>query len=608
VRKCECRGSSGSPSLEGAPSCRHRLIEGANAISESYCKTCDYEAGLRIELRRSLNKSRRARSLSAALRRGPAALVYTQLAMVACGSLFASVAAAQIPQTYYVSASGNDSNPGTAPSSPWQTIAKVNAGHYNAGDSILFEGGRIFSGSLSFTASSWSGATKAHPIMIGSYGTVRATINSGAAGGFLAHNVAGFVLKDLNFVGAGPSTISNGVTVLNDLFGNVKLDYVFLQHLDVSGYGLSGVVVDGENGSSGFTNVTLSYVTAHDNTGSTTTGGTSGILVASWENYGAGSANAANRNVLIDHCVAYSNPGWAAARYWSGAGITMYNVDRGTIQYSVSANNGVSSVDTVGIWAFDSTNITIQFSESYGTRTNNNADGDGFDLDGGTTNSVMQYNYSHDNDGAGYLIDAYAEPGEAAPISGSSNLTARYNISQNDARMTNGRYGGVALASDTATSMLTNVDVNNNTIYQSSESQANGITIGGPGTATTQAHIANNIFHVPSGLFIATPYSRASPGVSFTGNNYCSTGSFSVNWGSNTYTSMAAWQAVGQERVLRQPRWHDGKRAAHEPRKRRNNKWLRSDHLAGYKNLSGSPIHPQGPRFECFASNKRPIP
>lgn len=31
----------------------------------------------------------------------------------------------------------------------------------------------------------------------------------------------------------------------------------------------------------------------------------------------------------------------------------------------------------------------------------------GFDLDRGVTNSVMQYNCSYDNDGAGYLIYQY---------------------------------------------------------------------------------------------------------------------------------------------------------------------------------------------------------
>ena len=35
-------------------------------------------------------------------------------------------------------------------------------------------------------------------------------------------------------------------------------------------------------------------------------------------------------------------------------------------------------------------------------------DGVGFDFDGGVTNSVMQYNYSHDNDAAGFLRAQYA--------------------------------------------------------------------------------------------------------------------------------------------------------------------------------------------------------
>ena len=43
--------------------------------------------------------------------------------------------------TYYVSNSGNDSNPGTSESLPWQTLTKVNTMSFKAGDQILFKRG-----------------------------------------------------------------------------------------------------------------------------------------------------------------------------------------------------------------------------------------------------------------------------------------------------------------------------------------------------------------------------------------------------------------------------------------------------------------------------------
>ena len=80
----------------------------------------------------------------------------------------------------------------------------------------------------------------------------------------------------------------------------------------------------------------------------------------------------------------------------------------------------------VGIWVWDANNALIQNNESHHNRTGSTADGGGFDFDGGVTNSVMQYNYSHDNAGPGYGV--YQFRGEAL-----NGFTVRYNVSANDA-------------------------------------------------------------------------------------------------------------------------------------------------------------------------------
>ena len=64
--------------------------------------------------------------------------------------------------------------------------------------------------------------------------------------------------------------------------------------------------------------------------------------------------------------------------------------------------------------------------------TANNADGGGFDLDGATTNSVLQYNVSWNNNGYGYqLYDFFWGPHQ--------NNTARYNVTIDDAKVTSSR-------------------------------------------------------------------------------------------------------------------------------------------------------------------------
>src|SRR6185369_3699922 len=113
----------------------------------------------------------------------------------------------------------------------------------------------------------------------------------------------------------------------------------------------------------------------------------------------------------------------------TGNGIFFKDVDGGMIEHCSAYNNGALNKNAgggpVGIWAIFSNNITIQYNESYQNHTRAN-DGNGFDLDGGVTNSRMQYNYSHDNDGGGYLL--YQFTGARAF---GSNI-CRYNISQND--------------------------------------------------------------------------------------------------------------------------------------------------------------------------------
>jgi hypothetical protein len=89
---------------------------------------------------------------------------------------------------------------------------------------------------------------------------------------------------------------------------------------------------------------------------------------------------------------------------------------------------GITKRSPVGIWYAWATRCVIQFCESYDNHTaGNTADGGGFDIDGGCTDCIMQYNYSHDNDGAGYLICSWDT--EKYPIKG---IICRYNLSLND--------------------------------------------------------------------------------------------------------------------------------------------------------------------------------
>jgi hypothetical protein len=99
--------------------------------------------------------------------------------------------------TYYVSNSGNDSNPGTK-KRPLKTLRKVNEIKFKAGDAILFKGGEIFDGMLKLIVQ----GSNNRPVVISSYGKGTATINGGNKEAIIIKG-SYFQLSNINAKGSG---------------------------------------------------------------------------------------------------------------------------------------------------------------------------------------------------------------------------------------------------------------------------------------------------------------------------------------------------------------------------------------------------------------------
>ncbi len=428
--------------------------------------------------------------------------------------------------TYYVSLSGSNSNSGTSTSSPWQTISKVNTKNFN-GDTVLFQGGSTFSGSISFSSSDIGSSSK--PIVIGSYGTGKATISSGTAYGIFIYNAAGFKIKDLIFKGSGRTTnTSNGIYIYMDKASTI-LSYLRIENVEAYGYLKAGISVGSWNKASGFNDVSIKNSLSHDN-------GSAGIDFYAETTF-------VHKNIYVGYNKVYNNSGIAENTTGStGSGIVLGNVDGAVIEYCSSYNNGWLHSNTyggpVGIWAYASNNVTIQKNESHHNKTGNSKDGGGYDLDG-CTNSIMQYNYSHDNYGAAYLIARYS----GAPIV--KNIIIRYNISENDGRKND--YGGIHLWSSGTTLGIQNVEIYNNTVYLTPIAYAHpkGFYVRSGGFSGI--NVRNNIFQTTGGVEII---SAGLSGFTFNGNDYWSSGStFKIYWKGATYSSLTSWRtAAGQEK------------------------------------------------------------
>ncbi len=83
---------------------------------------------------------------------------------------FLLVASCLHAKTYFVSASGNNSNTGLTEASSWQTISQINSFNFAMDDVILFKRGDVFYGSITITQ---------HNLTYGAYGTGAKPIISG---------------------------------------------------------------------------------------------------------------------------------------------------------------------------------------------------------------------------------------------------------------------------------------------------------------------------------------------------------------------------------------------------------------------------------------------
>ena len=420
--------------------------------------------------------------------------------------------------TYYVdSMVGNDRNPGTTPAQPWQSIRRVNRGAYCAGDGILFHAGQSFAGKLRFTPVNSAGAAAA-PITVSSYGGGRATLLGGRRSGLVAQNVAGFHITDLTFVGTRPRC-SGGHThgILFETHNtNTTLSGIAIDQVEVGGF-CEGITVGSDDDASRFADVRITDVVVHDN-------GDAGI-----NTFDPALAHHDIVNVYVARARTYNNA--------DTGGIVLFGVNGGTVEYSVAYNNGARGSGSVGIWAFDANAITIQDNESYANQTVAD-DGDGFDLDGGVSNSVMQYNYAHDNVGIGFLICGCVD------FYRMSNNVVRYNISEND-----GATGQPSAIYMLGGEPFDGLEIDQNTVY-SNAGAGPLVLIDGGGSPYSHVHLRNNILVTDAGkTLLQVPDPQDGSDLTFQGNDYWARdGRLTIAWGASMYVDVGAWRsATGQE-------------------------------------------------------------
>lgn len=414
------------------------------------------------------------------------------------GALFIGLATAPFAgaANYYIdSALGNDSNTGTSEATPWQTIAKANKKRFLAGDQLLFQGGQTHPGNLTLSAN--DSGTAANPITISSYGTGRATIYAATGDGIKLSGTSYATISELNVTGPGWNATndgSRGVVLTN------SSHHCSLENLTVSGFHKAGVRLDKATHDNA-----LSSVRAEQN-------GYIGIHVSGTYQF-------------ITDCQAFYNNGdLTVTDNWSGSGLVVNAASYVTVEYTEAAYNGTNQPWTgngpVGIWSWDADHVTFRHCISHhNKRGKGNADGGGFDFDGGTNDSLIEYCYSYNNTGPGYMV--YNFNWESLT---NRNNVIRYSISENDGQ------GGIYLG--TSGLPIENIEIHNVVSFNTNGAR---VLYNGSGTKTN-VNLRNNIFLTSGTLSIN------GSGINLQGNCYYST-SGAYSFGSYG-ADFAAWAAA----------------------------------------------------------------
>ncbi len=366
---------------------------------------------------------------------------------------------------YYVDAtSGKDSNNGTSSETAWQTLERVNKEVFQPGDQILFKAGETWTGALKPQGSGVEGA----PIVIASYGEGKKPILKPGADWTISHmNIANKVVRN--------PRVNNVITFFNQEYWEVRdlelYDPTYAQNTNTYVY-RRGINVSAEDAGD------LSYfkfdnLTIHGFRGPISNEGKSsgGIIMTVTTNLNDPSKRVptAVHDISVTNCELYdlgrsginfvspwttrNGAKWNKYRPFGYRGLgdwkpyerftlsnnIIHDIDGdGTIvdgckDVMVDHNTVYRTVYNcwygVGLFNWNSDNVVFEYNEVYEASPADAllgaGDGQGIEIDALNQNTLVQYNYLHDNAGGVFMWCCTED------LRGFDGIY-RYNISQND--------------------------------------------------------------------------------------------------------------------------------------------------------------------------------
>ncbi len=340
---------------------------------------------------------------------------------------------------YYVDCSAAVAGSGTK-KSPWSDLSDANAVVLAPGDRLLFKRGTTCNGMLQPLGA----GSAEHPALIGAYGD--GPLPHIAAQGMhraavLLEDLAHLVVENLELT--NPGNLSEPHSGIYLLAVQSRVENIVIRDMYI--HDVTGLVTFNGTAKRG------GGITS-DSRFDTTDTQFDGVLIEnnliedvgrSGIYFDATSASTSERP--------RAHEPWPAAgqnivirgntlRRLQGDGIVVHGTSGALVEHNVVRAGNLAGRDwqsaerncAAGIWTWNSINAVIQYNEvsdyRFGQSPTDGCDGTGFDIDNEQEGTIIQYNYSHNNEGGFILLCSDDEPHTGI---------VRYNLSVDDGKVLN---------------------------------------------------------------------------------------------------------------------------------------------------------------------------